>query len=282
MNPRAVALANGAAHVASPPLVYDRLNQVLAHPHTGAADIARVISEDPGLTSRLLKLVNSGFFGFSQPVESVAKAVTVVGTAQIRDLALATSVISAFDRVPTELVDLEAFWYHSLACGVMARVIASKRGADNVERFFVAGLLHDIGHLVVYVGAGQDAFRILERTQTSGEPHIDCERAVLGTDHTEVGGALMEAWNLPDSLQEAVRWHHDPLSAETYREEASAVHVAETTAHGVGWGKSGDGRVPPFIGEAWDSLELDVEDVPALITEAEVQLESAMHLMGAA
>lgn len=281
MNPRAVSLANGAAHVASPPLVYDRLNQVLAHPHTGAADIARVISEDPGLTSRLLKLVNSGFFGFPQPVESVAKAVTVVGTSQIRDLALATSVISAFDRVPTELVDLEAFWFHSLACGVMARVIAAHRGADNVERFFVAGLLHDIGHLVVYVGAGEEAFRILERTETSGDPHIACERAILGTDHTEVGGALMETWNLPASLQEAVRWHHDPLAAETYREEAAAVHVAETTAHGLGWGKSGDGRLPPFIGEAWDSLEMSVDELPSLVAEAEVQLEAALHLMGA-
>ena len=108
MNPRAEALARSAAHLASPPLVYDRLNQVLAHPHCGSADIARVIGEDPGLTSRLLRLVNSGFFGFSQPVESVAKAVTVVGTAQIRDLALATSVVSAFDRIPPEIVDLQA------------------------------------------------------------------------------------------------------------------------------------------------------------------------------
>lgn len=281
MNPRAVQLAKGAAHVASPPLVYDRLNQVLAHPHCGSADIARVISEDPGLTSRLLKLVNSGFFGFPQPVESVAKAVTVVGTQQIRDLALATSVISAFDRVPAELVDLEAFWFHSLACGVMARVIASHRGADNVERFFVAGLLHDIGHLVIYVGAGAQAFEILEKTRTSGLPHLECERAVLDTDHTEVGGALMAAWNLPDALQQAVTWHHDPMSADTFEIEASAVHVAEVAAHGLGWGKSGDGRLPPFVGDAWDALGLSVEELPTLISEAEVQLESALHLMGA-
>ncbi len=282
MNPRAVALAESASHVASPPLVYDRLVQVLRHPHSGSADIARVISEDPGLTSRLLKLVNSGFFGFSQPIDSVAKAVTVVGTGQIRDLALATSVISAFDRVPKELVDLQAFWFHSLACGVMARVIASRRREDNVERFFVAGLLHDIGHLVVYVGASREASEVLESTRSTGRPHLEAEREVMGTDHTEVGGALMEKWNLSGALQEAVTWHHEPCRATTHLVEAAAVHIAEITAHGLGWGRSGDGRLPTFAPEAWDILGLEVDDLEDMVDDAEQQLEAALHLMGAA
>lgn len=282
MNPRAEALANGAAHLASPPLVYERLNQVLAHPHCGSADIARVISEDPGLTSRLLRLVNSGFFGFSQPIESVAKAVTVVGTAQIRDLALATSVISAFDQLPREVIDLEAFWLHSLACGVTARVIASRKGVDNVERFFVAGLLHEIGHLVIVAGAHEQARAVTERVGASGAPYIECERAVMGTDHTEVGGALMCAWNLPESLQEAVTWHHDPFQAGLYIGEASAVHVAEVMAHGLGWGRCGDGLVPAFRPEAWERLALDVDEVPSIVEVVEGQMESALHLMGAA
>lgn len=282
MNPRAEALARSAAHLASPPLVYDRLNQVLAHPHCGSADIARVISEDPGLTSRLLRLVNSGFFGFSQPIESVAKAVTVVGTAQIRDLALATSVISAFDQLPREVIDLEAFWLHSLACGVTARVIASRKGADNVERFFVAGLLHEIGHLVIVAGAREQARAVAERVAATGAPWIECEQAVMGTDHTEVGGALMIAWNLPESLQQAVTWHHDPFRGGRYIGEASAVHVAEVMAHGLGWGRCGDGLVPTFRPEAWERIGLDAEELPALIDDVEGQLESALHLMGAA
>ncbi|MEQ9570170.1 MAG: HDOD domain-containing protein [Longimicrobiales bacterium] len=282
MNPRAEALAGKAAHVASPPLVYDRLNQVLAHPHCGSADIARVIGEDPGLTSRLLRLVNSGFFGFPQPVESVAKAVTVVGTAQIRDLALATSVVSAFDRIPPEIVDLQAFWLHSLACGVTARVLAARRGVDNVERYFVAGLLHEIGHLVIVAGAREQAVRVAECARDGRTPWLDCERAILETDHTEVGGALMRAWNLPESLQEAVTWHHEPEQAGAYTAEAAAVHVAEVTAHAMAWGRCGDGRVPPFRGEAWDCLGLEVDELEGIVEEVEGQLESALHLMGAA
>lgn len=282
MSTRAEALARTAASVASPPLVYDRLNEVLAHPHCGSADIARVISDDPGLTTRLLRLVNSGFFGFSQPVESVAKAVTVVGTAQIRDLALATSVLSAFDRIPREVVDLHAFWLHSLACGVTARVIAGKRRVDNVERYFVAGLLHEIGQLVMLAGARAESLEVWERSRATGASWLACERAVMDTDHTEVGGALMRAWNLPEALQEAVTWHHDPERAGKYTAEASAVHVAEAMAHALSWGRCGDGRVPPFRPEAWEFVGLDPDDLGELAQEVESQLESAMHLMGAA
>ncbi len=282
MNPRAEAIAGRVAHLASPPLVYHRMNTVLAHPHCGSADIARVISEDPGLTSRLLRLVNSGFFGFTQPIESVSKAVTVVGTAQIRDLALATSILSAFTPLPHDTLDLEGFWLHSLACGVTARVIAHQRGVDNVERYFVAGLLHEIGSLVLMGGARELASEVAARVRATGEPQIVCERAVTGTDHCEIGAALMRAWRLPEALRQAVAWHHDPVGAGRHVDEASAVHVAEVMAHALGWGWSGDGCVPAFRPEAWARLGLSIDLVPALVDEVDGQVEAARHLLGAA
>lgn len=282
MNAAAEAIAGRVAHLASPPLVYHRLTTVLAHPHCGSADIARVISEDPGLTSRLLRLVNSGFFGFTQPIESVAKAVTVVGTAQIRDLALATSILSAFDPLPLEVIDLEQFWLHSLSCGVTARVIAQHRGVDNVERYFVAGLLHEVGELALVGGARTLAMAVTARIHDTGEPRMVSERAVLGTDHAEVGGALLRAWNLPPALHQAVRWHHDPLAAGRHADEASAVHLAEVMAHALGWGWSGDGCVPLFRPEAWERAGFQHDLLPALVDSVEEQIDAARHLMGAA
>ena len=183
----AKAIVSRVETVASPPLVYERLVEVINHPRSGSADIARVIGEDQGLTGRLLRVVNSALFAFPRPVETVAQAVTVVGTSQIRDLALATSVTTLFDGVPGDLVDAESFWFHSLACGMTARAIAAHRGEDNVERFFVAGLLHDIGHMVTYMSAGDLAREALDRARTTGLPLHECEREVMGCDHGQVG-----------------------------------------------------------------------------------------------
>jgi HD-like signal output (HDOD) protein len=275
-------MVEGAVTVASPPLVYDRLVQVINHPRSGSVDIANVIGEDQGLTGRLLKVVNSAFFSFPRPVDSVAQAVTVVGTSQIRDLALATSVMSMFDGVPEELVNLESFWYHSLACGVTARTIAARRGEDNVERFFVSGILHDIGHLVIYMRAGDEAHASLTLARESGRPLHECEREVLGCDHAQVGHALLEKWNFPGAFREAVAYHHNPSQASRYPVEASAVHIAEVTAHALEWGRSGERFVPPFDPAAWDTLALEADLLPLLLGETERQLEAAVHFMGAA
>jgi len=279
--PAAQRLVEGAVNVATPPLVYERLVEVINHPRSGSADIARVIGEDQGLTGRLLKVVNSAFYSFPRPIDTVVAAVTVVGTAQIRDLALATSVMSMFDGVPGDLVDLESFWYHSLACGVMARTVAAQRGEDNVERFFVAGLLHDIGHLVIYMRAGAKANQAIELARSSHRPLHECEREVLSCDHAQVGHALLSQWNFPGAFREAVGYHHSPRLASRYPVEASTVHVAEVAAHALRWGKSGEPKVPPFDPVAWDALGLDAEVLPRIVDEAERQLGAAIHFMGA-
>lgn len=282
MSRRPSDLVAAANAVASPPLVYDRLVQVINHPRSGSVDIAKVIGEDQGLTGRLLRVVNSAFFAFPRPVGSVAQAVTVVGTGQIRDLALATSVMSMFEGIPSELVDLETFWYHSLACGVASRTIAARRGENNVERFFVAGILHDIGHLILYMEAAEEATRALVMARDEARPLAQCEREVLGFDHAEVGRALLEQWNFPAAFREAVGYHHRPAQARRYPVEAAAVHVAEVMCHALEWGRSGERRVPPFDAGAWDTLGLDVETLPLLLAETERQLEAAVHFMGAA
>lgn len=280
MSARAREIAASAVTVASPPLIYERLVQVINDPRSGAADIALVISEDSGLTARLLKIVNSALFSFPRRIETVSQAVTVVGTSQIRELALATSVISMFDGIPTDVVDMRSFWHHSLACGVTARVAAGHRREDNVERFFVAGLLHDIGRLVLFMNESEEAGTAVRMAEEEELPLFLAERQLLGCDHAQVGEALMERWNIAPSFREAVGYHHEPARARRFPVEAAAVHVADAVAHGLAWGRSGETRVPPFDPAAWDTLGVELTLLPMILDEAERQTEAALHLLG--
>jgi HD-like signal output (HDOD) protein len=276
----AQALVNGAVSVASPPLIYERLVQVINDPRSGSADVARVIGEDQGLTARLLRTVNSAFYSFPRPIDSVTQAVTIVGTQQVRDLALATSVMTMFDDVPADLIDMQSFWHHSLATGTIARVIAGYRREDNVERYFVAGLLHDIGRLIIFQRAGSQARETIERARETGEPLYVCEAAILGCDHAQVGDALLAKWNFRGAFREATLHHHRPGLASKYPAETAAVHIADVVSNALSWGRSGEVRVPPFDAQAWDTLGIDTGMANILIEEAERQIDAAMHLLG--
>lgn len=146
----ALEIVGRAKHIASPPVVYEKLMGVMENPRRGLGEVAKVLQEDPGLTTRLLRIVNSSFYSFPRQIETVEQAVRIVGTSQIRELVLATSVVSLFQGIDAQHVNMESFWEHSLATGVAARVMAGYQRQPNVERFFVFGLLHDIGRLILF------------------------------------------------------------------------------------------------------------------------------------
>jgi HD-like signal output (HDOD) protein len=277
---RASDLVQGSVDLSSPPFIYDRLVEVINHPRGGAADVAKVVREDTALTARLLKVVNSAFFAFPRPVDTVSQAVTVVGTSQIRDLALATSVVALFKDVPPELIDMDKFWRHSLACGVGARVLAGLRREGNPERFFVSGILHDVGKLIVFQRCPEDARSIMEKARDEGMLMHHAEREVLGFDHASVGEALLTQWNMPGSLREAIRFHHNPRRADRYPVETAAVHVGDILANALGFGNGGEAYVPPLEPVAWDTLALDVALVSSAIEEIDRQFQAAVHLVG--
>jgi HD-like signal output (HDOD) protein len=272
MNPKAAELVSGAVTIKSLPEVYRRINDVINLPHSSVDDIAEVVSSDPGITVRLLGLVNSAFFGFPRKIETVTQAITVIGTAQLRELALATSVVRVFQDVPQELVDMTSFWRHALGCAVFARLLAISRREVNVERFFAAGLLHDIGGMVVLLHRAREAKRCLELCEETGETLHQIEQKILGFDHAEVGRALLESWNLPISHQEAVGSHHAPSEAFCFPVEASITHVADLTAHAIGLGGESRRPVPRLDEKAWETIGLSETIIPSIADEAAQQL----------
>ena len=232
-------------------------------------EIAELVSTDSGLTIRLLRLVNSAFFAFSQKIDSINDAVAALGVQQVCDLALATSVTGIFKGVPSELVEMESFWRHSLACALAARALAINRSDPGpVEPFFVAGMLHDVGRLIMFARMPEASREALVRSSESGQPLRAVEKQLFGYDHAAAGAALMQVWNLPHSLSEATHYHHQPSGADHFPDLASTIHVADIIAHALEYGSSGEPFVPKIFPPAWARCRIEpntLEDIVAQV-----------------
>jgi putative nucleotidyltransferase with HDIG domain len=250
-NPRqkgnAKAFAEQAGDLPSLPALYYELVQAIQDPDSSIDQITGIIQQDQSLASRLLRLANSGFYGFPSDIGTLGEAVQLIGLREIQDLVLATSVIRAFDKVPRDLVDVASFWQHSIACGTASALLAEQRHDPAPERFFVGGLLHDIGRLILFLSAPEESRHILERCETECELASRIENEVLGFDHTMLGAELIELWKLPQSLREMVGNHHDPSGSPAVFLDAFVVHYADFITSALEYGKSGELFVSPFV-----------------------------------
>ena len=249
-------LIQGDDQLATLPEIFYRLNAAIEDPDCTFDDIGEIINIDPALTARLLRIVNSAFYGFSTQVETVTHALTIIGTDQLAQLVLATSVMNQFKGIPCDILDMDAFWRHSICAGLAARSIAALSGEYNVERFFVAGLLHDVGRLVLCIKAPDATREIFKKAESSGEPLYVEEQKAFGFDHAELGGQLLRAWNLPDRLVEAVSCHHAPEKAIVHPEETAVVNLADTIAYSLKLGTSGETYVFFTEPKSWETVGL--------------------------
>jgi len=199
-----------------PAIVY-KVFSVMDDPKSTATNIGKVINDDPALTARLLKLVNSPFYGFTAKVDTVYRAVALIGHKELRSVVVAASAINVFDGIPSELVSMKDFWKRSLSTAVTARVLAAFKREQQIERFFIAGLLHDIGSLLLYLKSPEEmAWALSQVLDSDIIDRVELAKAqtdVLGFDYTEVGGELLKKWNLPVQICVAVRHQLDPENA---------------------------------------------------------------------
>ena len=221
-----VALLDDVEGLVSPPGVCLRLFELIHAPTTGVKDIAAVVGVDPNLTSRLLRLANSSFYNFARKIDTISRAVAVIGTAELYQLVLSVSAVKTFSSIPNELVKMDTFWRHSVYTGLLARALAIRINVLHPERLFVAGLMHDIGSLVLY-HQRPDAMRdILLVAEGDEEVLYQAELDTFRLSHATVAGYLMEQWQLPEELIDAVTWHHQPERAEKARMEAHILYLA--------------------------------------------------------
>jgi HD-like signal output (HDOD) protein len=264
-------LAAGDLALGAKPEVLSLLAQAMENPSASALEVADIIQNDPGLTAKLLKMVNSALYGFPQRIDTISRAVTVIGVQQLSALALGVTVMDMFKDIPGNLLDVGRFWRHCLACACGSRVLASALGLPNTERFFVAGLLHDVGLLLLILHAPAHVRQVLASMRENGEEFIAAERAILGADHAMVGGALLSGWKLPPSLVAAVEWHHAPLAAANPR-DAAIVHTADFLAEALMFGSCGQSVIMPLELAAFDQLMAPAGVAATVFTRVEDQL----------
>lgn len=237
------------------PEVYYDFKEAMEDPDGSFDEISAIISTDTGLSVRLLKIVNSAFYAFPSQIETISHAISVVGLEQLNNLVLSTVVMDRFKGIPDSVINMESFWKHSIACGLAARVIASHRKEANTERFFVAGMLHDIGRLVLALSAPFGILSVFMRCKSDQSPLHEAEKNVLGFSHTDVGQLLLKNWKLPDFHQKIVANHHQEDSS--FDLESGILNVADDIANDLKLGDSGEGVFPPPLDlELWEKLQL--------------------------
>lgn len=278
MTPTIETVLAGAGELSALPDSWQRIDAVVARSSASTAQIAEAIALDPGLSARLLRLANSPMYGLNQRVERLSQAVHLIGTRQLRELALAATVIDLVSGGPGRSERVETFLRHSTATGLCARAIASHRREANIERFFVAGLLHDIGLYTFELAEPQLAGELVAAATARNEPLERVESARLGFDHAMLGGALLQRWNLPASLSEPVAWHHQPVSAPTCRVEAAVVHIASTAIELLGLG-GGHGISTPLDAQAWELAGLDAKTLIGAVDESEATLAQTLGIL---
>lgn len=279
-------LVDHVGDLVSLPDVCLRLNELLDEPDVNARQIARVVTHDPALTARLLRIVNSAFFGLPRRVETVDHAVTVIGIQELRVLAVASSTVDSFRRLPESLVDMRSFWRHSVYTGLLARALTRARGGEGRERLFVGGLLHDIGQLVMYHVVPDQCRRVMELAGVREEEPYWLEQEVLGFDHAEVGAALMARWDIPDSLRIPVRFHHEPARATDCRADTAMVHIANAVSNTLAPSSRAlpaRSEIPPLIEPcAWGMSGLDTDAIEPAVEQTRADVSEVLGLIAPA
>jgi len=259
------------SHVTSLPVIYFKLERALNDENTETEEIGRIVEGDPGIAARLLKMANSPLWGLSQFIETIPHALTIVGREELKLLALSTVVKSSIQGISKDLIDLNLFWKNSIACGVIAREIGSLNNCSNLERYFMAGMLHNVGSLVIFNKIPKMAKEILTQCEMENERLFVMENNLLGYNHCDVGGGLLEGWGIPKSLIEATFFHHNPIDAKEFPHLVWTVHVADILAAELEIGANGDRLIEVLedtdlqeIGlnqEQWEELKKNVPEI---------------------
>jgi putative nucleotidyltransferase with HDIG domain len=270
------------------PAVVEKLATTMNDPNSDAQQVANIIEDDPAIMTRILKVVNSAFYASSEEVTSVQHAVARMGMTTVSNLAMTTSVFSAFDAQDDEMFNIEDFWRHSISSGIAAGVVY-ERAREHIPRRYtkevlrLAGLLHDIGKIVMIQYLHDDFTKALALAKSSGIPLEQAETQVLNTNHCQIGAWLGAKWNLSNELLQVIEFHHEPESGdEKYSALVSLVHIANYICNQQTIGDSGNSAAPAFLQGAWKQLGLsvsDISDVVDLVNEEAAKSEVLMSFV---
>ncbi len=251
-NDRLRLLTGRLDRLPSLPSLYLKLVEMVQRPNSNLLAVGEVVSQDLGMTTKLLQLVNSAFFGLRRSVSSASDAVGLLGVETIQSLVLSVHAFNELSALQLSDFALETIWQHSLAVSVLAKRIAIAEGLEknNVEEALMAGMLHDVGRVILATNLPREYAQVVALSKKENRPLQTCEKEVLGATHAEVGAYLLGLWGISDPIVEAVAFHHYPLECQNRTLNAlSIVHIADALHHSVGHAPSCGSLDATYINE---------------------------------
>jgi HD-like signal output (HDOD) protein len=252
---------------------------VVDDPDSTMDDLAEVLKIDPAISARLLRIVNSPLYGFPKQIDTVTRAINLLGTQAINDLVTTTTVGRTFSGMPIQLMDVPRCWSKSVLCALLAGKIAKSCGINDSERFFMEGLLRDIGHFVLYQTVPQRAQSALIEAGYLETSLAEVEQSNIGCDFAEVGAELIRSWGMPVQIEQAVRCQLSPGDAGEFILHASIVHLAGVAADHEELDPNRRPAALPFNPHAVTATGFVPANLPALLTDARAQLQDTLALI---
>jgi HD-like signal output (HDOD) protein len=241
--------------------IVSRLIKVVNSSDSSAEDVAELIERDPALTSKVLRLANSAFYGIPRSVSSVQSAVVILGFNTLKSIVLSASVMNLFpSKTTSRAFDRTSFWKHSIVCALGAKTVAQSmmgRIGIDPQSAFCAGIMHDIGKLIFELFTPKEYGDVCEQSLKKKMPLVEAEVAFMGINHADIGRILADKWALPLDLEYAIVYHHKPKAANKIRELVSLVHIADAVAHSLHCGLWDDETPPQEWKEARAILSID-------------------------
>ena len=256
------------------PSLVNRIIDIMASPNCSSREISIEIEKNPVFAARILKMANSAFYGSPRQISSINQAVVLLGFSTLRDAVFAASVVKMFPEDKSRSVSFarDDFWIHAFACGIATRVLAKYLNFPRPAQFFMAGLLHDIGKLILDQFIHQDFLKIVNYVEEKDCLFLTAEQELLAANHALLGGWLAEKWNLPVELTETIFFHHNPQEAPTHKQVCALVALADVLVRALDIGAGGDKRIPHLTESNFELTGLSqnslAEIIPLVFSEA--------------
>lgn len=284
---KAEAIVSKISQLPTLPNIYSMLTKAMATPGSSAQTIRSIIEKDQALTIKVLKIVNSAFYGFPQKIKTIAHAVVILGFNEIKHLTLAVSLVHNFKTSSHNVCqfDYVAFWEHSLAVAVCSRIIAQKcksLAVKDPDEAFTLGLVHDMGKLVEAQYMSEDFNAVFNQAIELKDYFINQENALLGLTHQEIGSQLAIKWKLPDTFAVAIKNHNNPdvsLSKEPVFILIAIVHLADILVKALNIGFSGDDYVPMINEACWEALGFTEAHIETIMTETLIGYDEVKNII---
>lgn len=259
------------------PDVYLRLQQVMASDEASLDQVAEVLLLDPSLVARLLRIANSAFYSFPAKVDTVTRAVSILGMRRVHDLVLATSVAKSFAGMDNAVLDMSTFWYRSVQAGILARVLAEGAGMRGGESLFVRGLLHDLGHLVLYHHYPAECRAAMADGGDSYPDRLAAERRLIGCDANQLTAELMRTWQLPAEFALSYDYLTAPQRAPEHQREIGILHIATAITQGLDTDLLLDEVLARVSPKVWRLVELPPEVARHALDATALELIDTMY-----